>query len=78
MHVIATGNWGCGAFNGNLELKFLVQYIAASSAGRDLHYFTFGEKALAEKIQLLLQKLEERQISFSKNLLFLACFNLTF
>lgn len=67
MSVIATGNWGCGAFNGNLELKFLIQLIAASSAGRDLHYFTFGEKALADKVQLMLRRLEEQRVSFSES-----------
>jgi hypothetical protein len=66
MSVIATGNWGCGAFNGNLELKFLVQLLAASSTGRDLHYFTFGDKEFAAKVQSLLTKLKEENISFSK------------
>ncbi|KAG0025902.1 hypothetical protein BGZ81_006769 [Podila clonocystis] len=28
--LIATGNWGCGAFGGHLQLKFLIQWIAAS------------------------------------------------
>ena len=27
---IATGNWGCGAFGGDMELKSLLQWIAAS------------------------------------------------
>ena len=40
--VIATGNWGCGAFGGNLQLKFIIQYLAASAAGVDLEYFTFN------------------------------------
>ncbi|ODM88184.1 Poly(ADP-ribose) glycohydrolase, partial [Orchesella cincta] len=31
---IATGNWGCGAFNGDAELKFLIQWMAASQAQR--------------------------------------------
>lgn len=25
---VSTGRWGCGAFNGNAELKFLIQWIA--------------------------------------------------
>ena len=28
--MVATGNWGCGAFNGNLQLKAVIQYIAAA------------------------------------------------
>jgi len=31
---IATGNWGCGAFGGDFQLKFLLQWIAASLAGK--------------------------------------------
>lgn len=40
---IATGNWGCGAFGGNAELKSLLQWIAASQALRPfMHYYCFG------------------------------------
>ena len=31
--MVATGNWGCGAFNGNLQLKAVIQYIAAAQVG---------------------------------------------
>ena len=42
---IATGNWGCGVFGGNHELKFIQQWIAASLAKLDrLDYYTFGDK----------------------------------
>ena len=42
---IATGNWGCGAFKGNHELKFIQQWIAASFAGIEiLDYYTFKDK----------------------------------
>ena len=44
---IATGNWGCGAFGGNHELKFIQQWIAASFAGvKKLDYFTFNRKEM--------------------------------
>jgi len=39
---IATGNWGCGAFLGNLQLKAMIQLVAAAQAGRDVKYFTFN------------------------------------
>lgn len=42
---IATGHWGCGAFRGDKELKFLIQIIAASQANRSLRYFTFGDSS---------------------------------
>lgn len=35
---IATGNWGCGCFGGNIYIKFLQQVLAASVAGVDLVY----------------------------------------
>ena len=31
---IATGNWGCGAFNGDVILKVCIQWLAASMTGR--------------------------------------------
>ena len=40
---IATGNWGCGAFQGYAPLKALVQWASASQCGRKLHYFPFDE-----------------------------------
>ena len=44
---IATGNWGCGAFGGDFELKFLQQWLAASYAGVEkLYYYSFGRKEM--------------------------------
>ncbi|XP_068314342.1 poly(ADP-ribose) glycohydrolase 1-like [Pyrus communis] len=44
---IATGNWGCGAFGGDPEVKAIVQWLAASQAERPfILYYTFGMKAL--------------------------------
>ncbi|KAL6740258.1 hypothetical protein Aduo_013629 [Ancylostoma duodenale] len=43
---IATGNWGCGIFGGDKELKGLIQIIAAAKAGRPMIYYTFGDKKL--------------------------------
>lgn len=40
---IITGNWGCGAFKGNLTVKFMIQWIAASLAGKRLMYCPFGK-----------------------------------
>ncbi|XP_011504651.1 PREDICTED: poly(ADP-ribose) glycohydrolase-like, partial [Ceratosolen solmsi marchali] len=47
---IATGNWGCGAFRGNPQLKVLLQLMAASVAGRSMVYFTFGDTSLRDSI----------------------------
>nr|XP_032814975.1 poly(ADP-ribose) glycohydrolase isoform X1 [Petromyzon marinus] len=45
---VATGNWGCGAFGGDKRLKALLQMLAASEAGRDIAYFTFGDRNLED------------------------------
>ena len=57
---IATGNWGCGAFGGDFELKFIQQWLAASYAGVEkLYYYTFKRKEMdsivdnLEKLKLL-------------------------
>ncbi|KAJ4965510.1 hypothetical protein NE237_017359 [Protea cynaroides] len=48
---IVTGNWGCGAFGGDPELKTIIQWLAASQAFRPfILYCTFGEKTL-QKIE---------------------------
>jgi len=46
LQAVATGNWGCGAFGGDLRLKLLIQMMAAAQCHRDLAYFTFGDKEL--------------------------------
>ncbi|CAH2059876.1 unnamed protein product [Thlaspi arvense] len=44
---VATGNWGCGAYGGDPELKSLLQWIAVSQARRPfMSYYTFGFEAL--------------------------------
>ncbi|XP_022669824.1 poly(ADP-ribose) glycohydrolase-like isoform X2 [Varroa destructor] len=57
---VATGNWGCGAFGGDARLKFLVQWMAASRAGRPLVYFTFGDHELMCQLRSM-QKLVTQQ-----------------
>jgi len=42
-NAIATGHWGCGAFGGNVYVKFLVQLIAASLTGNPLVYCLVGQ-----------------------------------
>merc|ERR1711972_926571 len=41
--IVATGNWGCGAFGGCATLKALLQWASASHCGRRLKYFPFDE-----------------------------------
>lgn len=37
---IATGNWGCGAFGGDPEVKTIVQWLAASQVVLSLAFVT--------------------------------------
>lgn len=44
---IATGNWGCGAFKGDHQLKCMLQWAVASLCGRpQMIYYTFGRQEL--------------------------------
>jgi len=39
-------------FGGYLDLKAIIQLMAAAAAGRKLIYFTFGDKALGDSLQV--------------------------
>ena len=41
---IATGKWGCGAFRGDLFLKFMIQWLAGSFNQRDILFYSFGDQ----------------------------------
>ena len=55
------GNWGCGAFQGDKELKSLLQWLAASQAQRKLVYYTFKEAAFAAKLKAFVELLQQRK-----------------
>ena len=46
---IVTGGWGCGVYNGDFDLKVMIQWIAASIAGKAITICPFGRKASLEK-----------------------------
>jgi len=58
---IATGNWGCGVFKGDPRLKFLLQLMAASQAGRELVYYTAGDKKLQAEFVTMYRILSRRK-----------------
>ncbi|KAJ1561991.1 hypothetical protein HK096_002545 [Nowakowskiella sp. JEL0078] len=62
---IATGNWGCGAFGGDKELKSIIQLLAHSVARKKskLVYFTFGEFEFAELFEKLLNLLNSNNVT---------------
>jgi len=70
---IATGNWGCGAFGGDMQLKFVIQWMAASvlresnvigtraTVSNDdmlMYYYTFGIPTLQLEIENFLKVVE--------------------
>lgn len=47
---VATGNWGCGAFGGDPQLKAMLQWVAVSATGRpQMLYYPFSDKRV-EKV----------------------------
>ncbi|MBA0760755.1 hypothetical protein Gotri_023479 [Gossypium trilobum] len=64
---IATGNWGCGAFGGDPEVKTIIQWLAASQALRPfISYYTFGLEALESLAQVLLVLVKSRSVIVDK------------
>ncbi|KAK7068881.1 hypothetical protein SK128_013592 [Halocaridina rubra] len=60
---VATGNWGCGAFNGNSRLKSLIQLAACGYVGRDVAYFTFGDEKLRNDVATMHIFLKENNVT---------------
>lgn len=63
---VATGNWGCGAFGGDRYLKTLIQWLAASRAGREVRYFTFTkDQEFSQRQTQLVEKLRTQNMTVS-------------
>ena len=60
---LATGNWGCGAFEGDKEVKTLIQWMAASQAGRSTQYYTFRDRHLGGRQSEVVKMLLERKVT---------------
>jgi poly(ADP-ribose) glycohydrolase len=58
---VATGNWGCGVFGGDVELKFLIQWVATSRAGKTMLYFPWDEEAIIERAPVVMEMLLKRR-----------------
>uniref|UniRef100_A0A671R2B6 poly(ADP-ribose) glycohydrolase n=2 Tax=Sinocyclocheilus anshuiensis TaxID=1608454 RepID=A0A671R2B6_9TELE len=63
LSAVATGNWGCGAFGGDTRLKALLQFMAASEAGRDVAYFTFGDEELMRDVNAMYRFLKDKCVT---------------
>jgi len=49
----ATGNWGCGVFGGDPQLKSMIQWLAASAADRQLVYFPYGDRRVDDLLAVI-------------------------
>jgi len=61
--VFVTGNWGCGAFGGDLQLKAVEQIIATTEANFDLIYTTFGKEQFKVDLEQFVSFLKEKNIT---------------
>jgi len=59
---IATGKWGCGVFNGHNQLKFLLQWIAASYLQRKIIFCSFEDKRIEEFGNEIIKKYQGKPI----------------
>jgi poly(ADP-ribose) glycohydrolase len=53
---VATGRWGCGAFSGDDELKFVIQWLSASASKKKMTYLLW-DFPCPEKAQQFLEEL---------------------
>lgn len=68
---VATGNWGCGAFGGNAQLKALLQLMAAAQTGRNVAYFTFGDPDLRDKLGDMHKFLDKNNVTVGEYFVFI-------
>lgn len=61
--IVASGKWGCGVFNGDPELKSVLQWIASSVANKGLELYTFGDGDLTYKMNELSQLVQDHEIT---------------
>lgn len=66
---VTSGNWGCGVFNGDPELKFMIQWIAASLAGKELNYCLLN-KLDRSKTDAVVRSVNQLGIAGASRLLF--------
>ncbi|CAN8315610.1 unnamed protein product [Cochlearia groenlandica] len=60
---VATGNWGCGVFGGDPELKIMLQWLAVSQSGRPfMSYYTFGLQAL-QNVNQVIERIASRELT---------------
>ncbi|BFZ17777.1 hypothetical protein BsWGS_20815 [Bradybaena similaris] len=72
---VCTGNWGCGAFGGDKQLKAIIQWMAASAVNRDVCYFTFGDSKLCAELGQVYNIIKDNGVQISDVLGFIKGYN---
>ena len=57
---LATGNWGCGAFEGNPQLKSVLQWLASCRAEKTMNYFPFDNRLVSRQFPVVVDALISR------------------
>jgi poly(ADP-ribose) glycohydrolase len=60
---VATGNWGCGAFCGDAELKSVIQWIAGSRVRKEIHYYPWQNEKIFSAFPELAEELVDRKVT---------------
>jgi len=68
---VATGNWGCGAFQGNAGLKSIIQWLAASRAQKTMHYFPWDNLDIYSRLPGLTANLLAKDLTVGELSMFL-------
>ena len=58
---IATGRWGCGNFLGDAQLKFILQWMAASKTRRTLVFYRFND-ASTKDLERVIKRIKDFKI----------------
>ncbi len=69
---VATGKWGCGAFKGDVQLKFLIQWLACSESEREMYFYRNGDDRL-DAVDVVIERLEKEGVGNVMRRLLQAC-----
>lgn len=59
----SSGNWGCGVFGGDRQLKFMIQWLACSIVNRKLNYCYSTDNDKFKDLALLIDHLKKKKIN---------------